>query len=299
MRYFLTALVFALVLVIIVPQTQAQQALTNGDFEQGPGVGWTTRGGAFIVAAAGAHQGSYRAFFNNNNDQLSQTVTIPVAMPVLRFWQRPGSEETDCTNDFAYVLLDLTPDDPSDATTPVAQYSDFCNSQEYLIYRETFVDLTLYAGQTVVLIFLQTQNSQLISFWNVDTVAFVGAVATSTTTPIPTQTSTSPPTSTGTLTVTPSPTFIPTSTATASPSGTNTPTRTATPTYTATPTATTLPTLASLPTATPTATSLPINTATTIPPASPTSTATASPTLVPPPTATSTALRSYLPRVTR
>jgi hypothetical protein len=99
---------------------------------------------------------------------LSQHVTIPSANPLLTFWYWIGSEDY-CGYDWTEVLV---------GGTNLLQYS-LCTTTATGSWVQQNLDLSAYAGQTLVLEFIITTNSTLNSNFFIDDVSFSGSGALS------------------------------------------------------------------------------------------------------------------------
>ncbi|MDW8350862.1 MAG: S8 family serine peptidase [Anaerolineae bacterium] len=160
---------------IVRRQTASAGGLVNGGFEQGPNVGWTITsnyapGDCLIcnqseLPPAGPRSGSWAAWFggfNNADASLKQTVTVPTSAPYLGFWHNISSNDL-CNYDFAYVKVNNI----------VVQTIQLCSSTAtYPTWVQTSVNLSAYAGQSVLLELAATTDFSSISSWLVDDVAF-------------------------------------------------------------------------------------------------------------------------------
>jgi hypothetical protein len=235
----------------------------NGDFESGPGAGWTEYSllGQPIIFDDRAltsstdvtpHGGAWLAWLGGTEDAdeisyIKQQVTIDSAAPVLAYWHYVESIDV-CGWDWARVLVN---------GTEVIKVSLCMNTNTGSWVRRT-VDLSAYTGQTVWIQFEADTNRWNFSSWFVDDVILEAAAGP-----------TSTPTATGTATATRTPTSTRTSTGTATATPSRTPTASSTPAGTATSTATA------------TASPQPTGTATNTPTLGPASTGTPTPTLTP------------------
>src|SRR5690606_6615836 len=126
----------------------------NGNFEQGPGVGWTESSALnydLVVNNFGANAiaplGTWAAWLGGDNNELStltQQVTVPAGASILSYYYAIGSEEGSCTFDLATVRVN---------GTTVKQYG-LCVSSETGDWVRGTVDLSAYAGQSVSLSFV-------------------------------------------------------------------------------------------------------------------------------------------------
>ena len=122
--------------------------LVNGDFEQGPTVGWgqdADHGYNIIVdddpLPLDAHSGSWLTWLGGADDNFSviwQDATIPTSDPILRFYRWDASEDA-CGYDYGYVFIERN---------AVASW-DLCEDNNTGGWVWSGVDLSAYAGQTV------------------------------------------------------------------------------------------------------------------------------------------------------
>ncbi|RMG65314.1 MAG: hypothetical protein D6709_03105 [Chloroflexi bacterium] len=147
--------------------------IVNGNFEQGPNVGWTTSSNYTFclicdqsdLPSIGPHGGNWAARFggiNNENASLKQTVTVPAGAPYLGFWHAISS--SDWCND-AY--------DVARVKVNGAEVKKFqlCTPNN-TTWTATSVNLSAYAGQTVMLELHVKTDSLIVSSWLVDDLAF-------------------------------------------------------------------------------------------------------------------------------
>ncbi len=148
-------------------------SLVNGDFERGPGVGWTeysAQGWRLILddlspTSFTAHTGNWATWLGGDDDELAyieQTVTILASAPYLSYWHIVDSAETVCGNDVAKIVLGTTE----------AHVYNLCKSQNTSGWVKYSVDLSAYAGQTVNLRLSVQTNASDGSNLFVDDVAF-------------------------------------------------------------------------------------------------------------------------------
>jgi hypothetical protein len=257
----------------------------NGGFEDG-GAGWqqVSTGGYDLISDANPRTGRLGAYLggvNNADDRLSQQVSLPIGVITLHPWWYMSTAETAGSFDQMTMTL-LLPDGRW-----LADLSVVDNLAEIGVWHESVIDLSSYAGQTVILQFTSRTDDANISDFYLDDVSITACVAD--------------PQPTATLTATqPPPTATRTPTA---PGATATLTRTATQSPTATLTATQAPPTATGTATVPGATATPTRTATQSPTVTPV--ATTPPGVTPTVTATSTAhpewamQRTYLPMIMR
>lgn len=207
--------------------TSCVELLNDGGFEAG-GQGWLQYSAQSyeLVSNFNPHTGrlgTYLAGVNNANDRISQQVTLPPAVTTLTldaWWYLATAEAGGIFDTMTVALLNadgvlLTTLLTVDNTAPVG------------VWDELVLDLTLYAGQIVVIQFEAYTDANSISDFYLDDVSVVActeATPTATTTIVPTPTATATTIATVTLTasITIAPSVTPditaTSTATVSPS---------------------------------------------------------------------------------
>ncbi|GIV85532.1 MAG: hypothetical protein KatS3mg052_2539 [Candidatus Roseilinea sp.] len=147
--------------------------IVNGNFEQGPNVGWTTSSNYTSclicdqsnLPPIGPHGGNWAAWFggvHNENAALKQTVTVPASAPYLGFWHAISS--SDLCND-AY--------DVARVKVNGAEVTKFhlCTANN-TTWTATSVNLSAYAGQSVLLEFTAKTDHVFYSSWFVDDIAF-------------------------------------------------------------------------------------------------------------------------------
>ncbi len=251
------------------------ELLQNGGFEAGA-AGWQEYSvqGYSLISDFNPRTGvlgAYLAGVNDADDRISQPVTLPAGASsiTLRAWWYLATAETAGAFDTLAIWL-LRPDN-----TPLTRLLRLDTTYPAGVWDEIVIDLSAYAGQTVVIQFVGQTDLSNISDFFLDDVSVSACSASASPTPTATV-----------LTVTPTATLTPTATSTAT--ATLTPTATATgPAATSTATAT----AAASPTATVTgatpATQTPTTTAT-VPPAA---------TMTPTGTPDNGTIRSYLPLV--
>jgi len=136
--------------------------LVNGDFEQGPGVGWgeyADHGYEIILnddyLPVDAHSGSWLTLLGsawNNFSVIWQDATIPASDPWVRFYHWDASEDF-CGNDYGYVFIDGT----------AVAYWNLCAENNTGGWVWSGVDLSAYAGQTVEVAIGASTNGSLNS----------------------------------------------------------------------------------------------------------------------------------------
>ncbi len=156
--------------------SSAGGGLVNGNFEQGPSVGWTISSNypAYCLICNQAdlspffspRSGNWAAWFggiNNENASLKQTVTVPAGAPYLGFWQIIDSE--DACND-AYDVARIK------VNNTEVKKTHLCLTTHNPNWTKTSVNLSAYAGQTVVLELHAKTDGLYTSSWLVDDLAF-------------------------------------------------------------------------------------------------------------------------------
>ncbi len=278
------------------PPAQTLPDLFNGDFEQGPDVGWsevsdqnkpmvmnddvfesiTARSGTWLAVFGGIH---------DENSTLSQQVTLPPddanATLYLQFYYQRASEETCLTTGDGFMFY---------INDELIDQSLLCEGNNDGTWQLAHYDMSAYAGQTIEIQFGIVTDGTLLSLILLDDVAFAweddagGETATPTPTLQPDATMTPTPTPQPDATATPTPTPQPDATSTPTPTpqpdatSTPTPTPTPQPDATSTPTPTPTPTTAATSTPTPTPTPTTAATSTPTPTPTPTTAATSTPT---------------------
>lgn len=140
----------------VVPQPNPGSVLTNGDFEAGPGVGWSENstvleGNTGIIitespdlAYITPRSGRYLAWLGGLYDDvstLSQEVTLPTGALKLEYAYRLFSVETLCTNDTGEIAV------VRGNSVNVLASIGLCRGAESAGWVVKQVDLTPYAGQ--------------------------------------------------------------------------------------------------------------------------------------------------------
>jgi hypothetical protein len=164
------------------------EALLNGGFESGRGVGWTesSSGNFEIVTSTGSspRSGSWWAWLGGDvslTETLSQQVTIPAGADDVRlgFWYRIVTEESTSSE---YDSLRVTVVDA--ATGATLAESRLSNRNATATYAQAeSLNLTAYRGRSVRVTFTATTDSSLDTSFHLDDVSL--AVTTSGTAPPP------------------------------------------------------------------------------------------------------------------
>jgi hypothetical protein len=142
----------------------------NGDFEQGPLI-WTefsTHGWELIVqdylTGVTAYDGTWVAWLGGEVDEISyieQQVTVPINLPYMSFWLWIDSSDV-CGNDFGRVLVNSNQVD----------VVDLCEANNTNGWVQRVIDLSAYAGQSVLIQIRAECNATLNSNLFIDHVGF-------------------------------------------------------------------------------------------------------------------------------
>ncbi len=150
------------------------QPIQNGDFEAGSAY-WTL-GGATIISTRTPHSGSYSAWlggYNNANDTLYQTVTIPSTGPTgqpivsawLGYYWYMTTEETSHSWDYLYVKIR---DAYGNDLTTLETLSDGSTANTWGF---SSFDVSAYIGQTVQVYFRGTTDGSYKTSFFIDDVS--------------------------------------------------------------------------------------------------------------------------------
>jgi hypothetical protein len=155
---------------IIFSAPPAPILFPNGDFEQGPGI-WTefsTHGWELIVNGFPygftAYDGTWAVWLGGDFNEISyieQQVTVPSNLHYLSFWYWIDSEDV-CGNDFGHVSVN---------SNEVVDYN-LCESNNTNGWVQEVIDLSAYAGQSVVVQIKTECDAQLNSNLFIDHVGF-------------------------------------------------------------------------------------------------------------------------------
>ncbi len=126
--------------------------LINGDFEEGPNVGWeeASAGGNPLVVEGSTYEGNYAAAlcgYPSCRDSISQEVTIPTGGATLRYHYLITGDAT-CGRTFAVVQI---------GDTTVSRH-DLCHNTGGS-YKIESINLSAFAGQTVRIRFEAADSS--------------------------------------------------------------------------------------------------------------------------------------------
>lgn len=151
-------------------------AIPNGDFESGRTV-WTeySSGGYDLINISGTfpsyltpHSGSYAVWQGGAHNEIShiqQQVTVPTTCPILSFYHFITSEDIHCGPGYDIGFTRIN-------GTDVVDTVNLCMSTVTNGWVVKSVDLSAYAGQTVLLQIGVTTDSYDHSHWFIDDVSF-------------------------------------------------------------------------------------------------------------------------------
>jgi subtilisin family serine protease len=153
--------------------------LINGDFEQGPGVGWTeysSNGFPLILEfnPGAAHSGNWGVWLSGVSDanetaHISQQVTIPSNQFYLNYYYVIDSYVNSCTQDYFNVKINNT----------TVRTDNLCQANNTANWTHGSVNLSAYTGSTVTLMFevtsINTSNDTYSSLY-LDTVSLTSGV---------------------------------------------------------------------------------------------------------------------------
>ena len=144
--------------------------LANGGFESGA-TSWTQSPSGIIASSSTTgnkvRSGAWSAWFggyNNANETLSQTVTVPSNGTLRYYWQMTSSEGTGTAYDWMYVRVRNT------AGALLATLRSRSNTAVRNVWSLDTLSLASYAGQSVRLEFQATTDYSLVSSFYVDDV---------------------------------------------------------------------------------------------------------------------------------
>lgn len=164
--------------ILLNGQTTPVQSLLNGDFEQGPSVGWqeySSNGWAIVTHVSGLPNtlpppgGQWAAWLGGDHYEISyieQEVTVPTDRPYLTYSHFLASEDY-CGYDFAGVLVNGA----------VVDVYDLCSDTNSTGWSQHAVNLNAYRGQTVALQIRVETDGSLFSSLYVDNVGFSASAA--------------------------------------------------------------------------------------------------------------------------
>jgi hypothetical protein len=149
----------------------ADNAVANGDFEDGPGSApWSQDSAVEMIWAGSPHNGTYSALFpvyHNAQVAMFQTLYIPgdATMARLTYWRAATTDETTHPHDFFAAFL-------ADANgSPLTTLETLDDGDADGYWRQVSFDVAAYAGQTVQLWFTATTDAANITNFHVDDVS--------------------------------------------------------------------------------------------------------------------------------
>jgi subtilisin family serine protease len=142
----------------------------NPGFESGPNVNWTesSSGGYTIVDTTRPRTGAYSAYFCNYNsctEYIQQAIVVPANGTLTYWWYQTSSEGTATAYDYLRVRI------YNNSGTLLATVRTWSNKHKRGAWSQDTISLAAYAGQTVRLRFVATNDSSLPSAYFVDDVA--------------------------------------------------------------------------------------------------------------------------------
>jgi hypothetical protein len=150
-------------------------SIVNGDFEQGQ-TGWaeySTHSFVIIMqeyaSTPPAHSGDWLAWlggFSDENSSITQSVLVPSASSYLRFWYWIDSDD-DCGNAFFWIKVNGV----------AVQTTQLCTTQNTGGWVQGSVDLSAYAGTTILLKFDVLTDVDLIGSVFLDDIVFTSSAA--------------------------------------------------------------------------------------------------------------------------
>jgi hypothetical protein len=160
-------------LAAVVAGEPATDLLPNGGFESGPAV-WATGSAqqrATIVPAgdlpAGVtpRTGGWAAWLGNADGEtgyLEQTVVVIAQSPILSYWQRISSAESRCHYDYVSIWVE----------GDVVDAYGLCTASNTTVWAQHRVDLSDFAGRTVVVRIQVTTDGSISSNLYLDDMGF-------------------------------------------------------------------------------------------------------------------------------
>jgi len=144
-------------------------AVVNGDFEAGPGVGWTefSLRRRDLITTDLPHAGSYGAHLCGTNrclDLVQQSITIPAGGQLSYWWYMTSQDSASHPRDLMAVAL------YRHNGHLLALLRVHTNAGTRDTWQQATVDLAQWDGQDVTLIFLATSNASKPTHFYVDDV---------------------------------------------------------------------------------------------------------------------------------
>ncbi len=165
-----------------VRQPTPNGVVVNGDFEQGPGVGWVedssvlgTDTGIIITQSPNTttlppHSGVYLAWLGGVYDEvssISQEITLPAGTLTLEYAYWVFSQEAGCGYDMGVIALRRGNQEEVLTVLPMC---DAAESPDWVVEQ---IDLSPYAGATWTLVFEVTTDSSLNSNFFLDDIQVI------------------------------------------------------------------------------------------------------------------------------
>ncbi|HID72379.1 TPA: hypothetical protein EYP38_00435 [Candidatus Micrarchaeota archaeon] len=152
------------------------QPIQNGDFEAGSAY-WTLEG-ATTISTLTPHSGSYSAWlggYNNANDTLYQTITIPSTGPIgqpivnarLSYYWYMSTEETSTLYDYDYLYVRIR----NTSGITLREVETLTNRSTKDTWVLSSFDVSEFIGQTVQIYFQATTDGSLKSSFFIDDVS--------------------------------------------------------------------------------------------------------------------------------
>jgi hypothetical protein len=163
----------ATVTVTVSNTTTAQQLLGNPGFENGSSspAPWTVSAGVIDNSTGeAAHSGSWKAWLDGygttHTDSIVQTVTIPstVTTATLTFWLHIDTAETTTTTAYDTLKVQIR----NSSGTVLATLATYSNLNKATGYSQKSFNLIAYAGQTIQVYLVGTEDASLQTSFVVD-----------------------------------------------------------------------------------------------------------------------------------
>lgn len=151
------------------PPPGGTNVVVNPGFENGT-TGWTqySSGGYALIDTTRPRTGSYSSYFcnyNNCNEYIQQTVTVPANGTLTYYWYMTSGEGTGTAYDYLHVRVYST------GGALLGTLRSWSNRNTRGIWSLDTISMSAYAGQTVILRFQGTTDSSLTSAFFVDDVS--------------------------------------------------------------------------------------------------------------------------------
>jgi subtilisin family serine protease len=151
------------------PPPPGGSLIVNGGFESGTSP-WvqSSSGGYQLIDTTRPHNGSYSAYlggYNNANDTIYQTITVPSNGTLTYWWYMSTAESGSTAYDYLRVRL------YNSSGALVATLRTWSNASGAGLWRQDSLSLASYAGQTLRIQFSATTDFSLQSGFFVDDVA--------------------------------------------------------------------------------------------------------------------------------